>query len=737
MKNMSYLKLFRERHGLSQDELARKLSRDGFSVSQKEISRMELDPSLISLPLILEIQKTFGVGLNEFISSLSSEKVQPYSWLDGNDPYASLREKITDARKVLEKTLLKKVPDPLSEASLSAVKLKRVLNLNYKPTIALFGKFDSGKSTLINSFLGESILPSSFGPTTKLNIILAHKDDKPDWFGALHDVKVFNKDFDPLLWRDEESLKHEIFQGQIESLQSFANKKDNKYKEKLAEGQYVVAYVDAEILKLCNIMDTPGFGSADKTDSELQKITAEKLLYDVAILTSPFISFMDDRDVLRAKEVIERLKSKQGKDEINEAFLRRFYIAITHLHREAEEDFNREKEAIVRSIFISLSSSIGVEPNDNKSFEAFFSQFIEFNPKYNDYRIKLFNKIKKDLNNLSTIYLERFEKGVVPQFLQKERQDLSRKKKLIEKKHKLLLIKKWHKDKGEAFKDQNDKKVKVIHKKIEDAEKAQLMHLNTVLEKYRVTDFLINCIYSAFEKLPPNKRKEAAEKGFSIYLIGEIQKELNEKAFILAEPIIKDIQSILDNFEHYLENFKVDNEKIEIPFDANALFLSSLAGTSTYGALSIWVASLGNLGGYIGVAKVVSLLSTMGISVGGTATAIAGVSALGGPFTFLIATALLAVFGFWKLLTESWEQRLAKKIEKELQPNSDLYNRLTSHYSKYWKDTRSSFDRSYLEVLEKFEYTMENVEKEIPTEDLSTMKDVDETLAALDKIIWE
>lgn len=61
----------------------------------------------------------------------------------------------------------------------------------------------------------------------------------------------------------------------------------------------------------------------------------------------------------------------------------------------------------------------------------------------------------------------------------------------------------------------------------------------------------------------------------------------------------------------------------------------------TLGGLGLWAATVGNLGGYILVAKGVSLLSALGISVGGTAAAASFVAAIGGPITIGIALAAL------------------------------------------------------------------------------------------------
>ncbi|HYW18192.1 MAG TPA: hypothetical protein VE956_02585, partial [Nodularia sp. (in: cyanobacteria)] len=75
-----------------------------------------------------------------------------------------------------------------------------------------------------------------------------------------------------------------------------------------------------------------------------------------------------------------------------------------------------------------------------------------------------------------------------------------------------------------------------------------------------------------------------------------------------------------------------DGTVVSIPFDTKGAFLGGIAGLGAYGALAAWAAGLGNLGSYILVAKLVSLLSALGISIGGgTAAVISFVAAIGGP----------------------------------------------------------------------------------------------------------
>ncbi|MFM6395585.1 MAG: DNA-binding protein, partial [Planktothrix sp.] len=103
--------------------------------------------------------------------------------------------------------------------------------------------------------------------------------------------------------------------------------------------------------------------------------------------------------------------------------------------------------------------------------------------------------------------------------------------------------------------------------------------------------------------------------------------------------------------------------EVSIPFDTKGAFLGGIAGLGAYGALAAWAASLGNLGGYILVAKLVSLLSALGISIGGgTAAVISFVATIGGPLTLGIALSVALASLIFGLFGEAWQSCFAKRL---------------------------------------------------------------------------
>ena len=162
------------------------------------------------------------------------------------------------------------------------------------------------------------------------------------------------------------------------------------------------------------------------------------------------------------------------------------------------------------------------------------------------------------------------------------------------------------------------------------------------------------------------KQHRIARKDAKTVIPALLSRELDERihAYLTkeSEAFAALVNAYVDEFKHI--DFEFGNgERIRIPFNAEGAFLGGLAGLLSVGALSVWAASLGNLGAYIIVAKFVSLLSALGISIsGGTATAAAFVASIGGPVTIAVGIVAITALAGWRLFGDSWEERLATKL---------------------------------------------------------------------------
>ncbi|WP_457648283.1 dynamin family protein [Profundibacter sp.] len=110
-----------------------------------------------------------------------------------------------------------------------------------KPVIALMGEFSSGKSTLLNMLVGQSILPTQVTATRLPPVWLRHGDETPFWVdrnGDRHDVSI-----------------------------------DDLASVPIREARFIRIYAMSEQLEKCDLIDTPGISDPNiPTDSWINTI---------------------------------------------------------------------------------------------------------------------------------------------------------------------------------------------------------------------------------------------------------------------------------------------------------------------------------------------------------------------------------------------------------------------------------------------------------------------------------
>lgn len=150
-------------------------------------------------------------------------------------------------------------------------------------------------------------------------------------------------------------------------------------------------------------------------------------------------------------------------------------------------------------------------------------------------------------------------------------------------------------------------------------------------------------------------KKQAKE-----YLLSNISDLYYAKMQEILKGSVSEFNNMLTQFFEEVEKkanslSKISVGEVQIPFDFKGALAGGIAGATVLGGLGLWAATVGNLGGYILVAKGVSLLSALGISVGGTAAAASFVALIGGPVTIGIALALGVFAIATSLFGDGWK----------------------------------------------------------------------------------
>ena len=338
----SILKQARKDSGMSQSQLAKNLD-----ISQTQVSRYEKNPDSIPAGLFAEWTGMFGLSPADVLkeSSDTSLEVKP------GDPYRDFHTDLDLVSRYVE-TQAPEALESLSEDTgqvagsiPSAEDLKaRIRELRQKPNVMTAGGFDTGKSYLANTLMGEEVLPTSYQPATRVVTIVRHVDDRPEWQDE--DVWLFEEN----LWEDdggepvidisrlgERSCgKHRVLAGSHDLLGKYGvhrSEPTEKVKQKMEEAHSAVVYVDAPILKACNIVDLPGFGDRPSGESKDQEKARAALPFaDVVLYASRIGGHLSGKDLARISALLQRLPAPESKSE-DFPTLGSLFLVATHADR--------------------------------------------------------------------------------------------------------------------------------------------------------------------------------------------------------------------------------------------------------------------------------------------------------------------------------------------------------------------------------------------------------------------
>jgi transcriptional regulator with XRE-family HTH domain len=598
-----------------------------------------------------------------------------------------------------------------------------------KPRVAFVGQSDVGKSTVINTLLGAEKMPTAWTPTTSITVYIKHKDDKPPFMQE--DAWVFkpeaNKPFNISCLEDEAACKAlKVAGGGAEILKEYGTRQGEHYGEDAAAA---VIYVDSAILKDVDLIDLPGFGTGDRAaDDTMTQGTGE--VSDVFVYLSRANGFMNGLDIECLRRVIPTLPCLERKGENEIKPLGNLFILASQAHitnggnvftlrnilDSACIRFEQTLPDTLASYFADRSEATGYDtaayfrdrfftytleiPDLRKDFEEELRGIIELLPK---------RTIAATKDLLKTYAGERGQ--TVDDALAGYERLIRNKEQEEESLAKILTNE-------EARKRENADKRDSVVREIRAYNDASLSGFS---EKYREVidvDNIVNVIRERGFK----KKKEDME-GLANHISALLENRLNETIGGYAEKLKGRIEEYIAGFE---KGCKIDSKlgvTVSIPFNAKRAFASGLAGVAAFGGLAFWASTLGNLGAYILVAKGVSILSALGISIaGGTATVISAVAAIGGPVVLGIALAVLAALTVFVILSGGWQRDIAKKMVKEYDKQKAL-QKYRDVIERFWlTDTIAAFNTSADAMEQAWQDEIANKKALIDNYDLEDIK---------------
>lgn len=675
------LKNFRanQLNGMSQEEFAKQVG-----ISQDKVSRMESDPTQVSLDVIAKIAIHFGMSLDELISlpkPIMQALSVDYTW---------------SSSEFIRRTLLDYI-DKSGVVNTYEKDIRELKNLVKKtirkPKVAFIGRSDVGKSTMINTLLGTARMPTHWTPATAIAVYIKHANDRPAYMDD--DVWVFQSDPTTSETWDDTRLGDEAYcrslrlsSGNYDLLNTYGTRKGEHFAESKATA--AVVFIDSSLLLNCDIVDLPGYGTGDRMEDDTLSLR-EKSKADVIVYMSIANGFMRSEDISYIKDAISSLADIQSCGEAEIKPLANLFIVASHAHV-----IDHGNQAELNNILIAGCERFEKSLTDGfweerRKPEALVDRFYTYTSDYPLLRDRFERDFCRLLEALPQV-VEQRAKDVINEWATRKDAVLQT---VITGYQQLLNDRKQCEEALKEY-DRNEPKrhaafQKARQKVIESIAKYKRESKDDIADYYNDIITVDNLI-SLMEQRGVKKKKDDLQV-FSTYVSGLLQDRTNAVLKKKSKQLAADIDEFLDAFE-VSTTISVDSVSFKVsPFSKEQAFAAGLTGLATYGALAIWAATCGNLGGYILVAKGVSLLSALGISVGGTAAVTSAVAAIGGPVVLGIALALIAAISVFTILSGGWRKSVAKRFVKSCRDEKVL-DKLQSNINTYWNDTQTAFNVS-------------------------------------------
>lgn len=638
-------------------------------------------------------------------------------------------DKNLNARSIrqLRLELLDRVEGIRSKNQWDAITMQRIEDIDsvirkslLKPKLAIVGMSDVGKSHLTNALLGTSKIPSDWSPMTSINIYIKHIEDRPDFL--TEEVIIFSGDnngFD-INRVDEQGYaeNHLLMTGNEELLVTYATRMSDE-KTEGHEAKAAVVYLDSPILKRCDIIDVPGFGTGDRVSDDLYAQESRQIA-DIILYMSVSNAFMRGTDISFLKSTIDTLPFIKGLDKP----LANLFVLASQSHIIGDEiKVNHILDAGMKRFYRSIPeeewASYSKMRNLKYSEESVRERCYSYTT--NDYKIREYFEMEliKTLDMLP-ILIESHARLTLKEMIEEQRTLIEAEVRIHET---VITDRKNYSDQLRELENEEPKR--------QQAEKKERKEVQQLIEELKEADILRftqeyaeimdpQKIVSRIEKAELNKNEDGQNELVNL-LSNDLKFRLNQTLETSTEKFIKRVDRYVGTFENSITISSLGSTGLGNSFNVKSAFLSGAVSAAAFGGMAAYAATLGNLGGYILVAKGAGILSALGVNVGifgGMPGIMGGVAAIGGPITLGIALTAVIGFSVYKLLSSDWRSSMAKEICKEFEKQK-VEEQFIESIMTYWNDTQTGFDTGVKELEKDWEIHLKNMRVEVESTDTS------------------
>lgn len=727
------LKSLRTQANLQQTQLAELLE-----VDQSQISRWERSPDTIPLHVVVSLSKVLGLTVEQLLTGtkMKSELVPDVELGQHQklEQFAHSMTAVGDSWPGLAQRAINGGVKGPAEVH------RFIDGVMRKPRVLVVGPFDGGKSTFVNTLLQNRTLPVRYQPTTSLVTVLRHVDDRPAWMGELMTdwlaqnigrqnkpaVMILSEGFDIENFDDEEHVQqHYLTAGDLDLLATIGSHGPGAC---LPDATHAVVFLDAEILKVCDLVDTPGNDASD--DDDLLAHSAKTIAH-VLVQLNPTTGFMSASQISYLLPGIRSLTPYFETPAID-----RVFIVASHAHGGiSDEEVHKILDGGAARLATAMQGDVDalvdthadarhdLEPaghggvltatapwTPERIRERMFS-FYDSNGRGGSRGEPLL----AELMDLVGVQLPRMALEHLAEQLASTAQGYVGS---LEQQVTAL-------DAAEQASEEHPDVEQASGQVLEEVDKARA-NLTDAIERHRQrshraledalthrldperVEKLIRDTYSpeAFKRIgrEAENPKKTAEQEVGALVVSQLQNDLAKILERESKTFGRTVDSELDELTRSIHQIGLASGIEVVPFDLRGAFVGAALSSAAVGALAVWASTLGNLGAYIIAAQAAGWLSAIGISLpAGGATMTAAMAALGGPVG--VAVAIIAIGVFVGLMFRSdWQKRLARAVVKGFnKPNKrgkTIRGALDDAITQYWTETQHAVEAGLDNVVQ-------------------------------------